>query len=226
MKIHALLNLYNDRMFLVSMLESVRDHVDSIIVADGAYALYYKEHLNFDADAKPWSTDGSLELLKIIDDLPQIQMLNCPNGEPWSDQCAKRTALLDAVPIDDWFIIIDADEMLVGDVEKGMDKIVKSGCIAAHAPLYNVGLDEARLYPAWHARIYQKFEGMHYFGTHWYLRDGYNRVIETSYPMKWVDDFVFAHLKWLKRIRKLVSHDDYMKTMKQHGWVEPKQVGK
>lgn len=224
MKVHALLNLYNDRMFLVPMLESMRDRVDNIIVADGAYQLYYKEHLNYNPNAKPWSTDGSLELIKCLPDLPPIQHISCPNNEPWPDQCAKRNALLDAVPIDDWLIIIDADEMLVGDVKTGMQRIEASGCIVGHAPLYNVGLDEARLFPAWHARIYQKTEGLHYYGTHWYLRDSFNRVVETNYPMKWINNFVFVHLKWLKSMGRLVSHDNYMRDMKRQGWVEPKQT--
>lgn len=224
MKVHALLNLYNDRMFLPAMLESIRERVDNIIVADGAYELYYKEHLKYNPDAKPWSTDGSLAFFKVIPDLPKTEWVPCPNSEPWSDQCTKRNALLNRVPVDDWFIIIDADEMIVGDMKTGLQKICDSGCIVGHAPIYNVGLDQSRLYPAWHARVYQKFDGMHYHGTHWYLRDGYNRIIETSYPMKWVNDFVFVHLKWLKKFGKLLSHDNYMSDIKKRGWLEPQQV--
>jgi len=224
MKVHALVNLYNDRMFLVPMLESIRQRVDSIIVADGAYELYYKEHLNFNPDAKPWSTDGSLELFKCVPDLPALQFIPCPSGKPWSDQCTKRNALLHAVPNDDWLIVIDADEMIVGDLETGLKNLHDSGCIVGHTPLYNVGLGMARLYPAWHARVYQKFEDMHYYGTHWYLRDGFNRVIETCYPVKWINDFVFVHLKWLKNFGKLASHDNYMQTIKKRGWLEPQHV--
>ena len=64
MPIHALLNVYNDRTFLGACLESLIDCVDSIIVADGAYRLYYEHYKQFDPQATPWSNDGTLEIIE------------------------------------------------------------------------------------------------------------------------------------------------------------------
>jgi hypothetical protein len=66
LKLHATINLYNDRQFLPACIESIAEYVDSVIVADGAYQLYYEEYKKFDKLAQPWSTDGSLEILHAV----------------------------------------------------------------------------------------------------------------------------------------------------------------
>ncbi len=220
MKIHILLNLYNDHTFLTAMLESVKNVADSIIVADGAYQLYYEHALEQNPNAKPYSTDGSLEIIQLLHNLPSTRIIKLPNNQPWTNQNAKRTALLEAVPIGDWFIIIDADQMLKGNVKEGLQTIMDSGCIAGRVPQYHAGLDEERLYTFDHPRIFKKVEGMHYRGTHWHLRDHYGRIIEGTYPMKWTDKFVFVHLKAFKDVEKLSMHQGYMDVMAKQGWLE------
>jgi len=224
MKVHALLNLYNDRTFLSAMLESIREHVDSIIVADGAYQVYYDTFLELHPDAKPWSTDGSLEIIEAFPELPPVTMIGCPDDKPWLNQAVKRTALLDAVPNGDWLIIIDADEMLIGDVDGGMFDIYKSGCVVAGTPYYNPGLDAAALRMRWHPWIYKKQEGMHYHMTHWYLSDRHGRIFEERYPVHWTDKFVWVHFKAFKQLKRTVSHQDYMKLLSPQGWLEPTKM--
>lgn len=222
MKVHALLNVYNDHTFISACLESIKDHVDTIIVADGAYDLYYQNYLHYDAHVKPWSTDGTIEIIQAFKGLPTRKIIRCPDEQPWKNQLTKRTSLLDAVPAGDWFIIIDADEMLKGDMQEGLETIFESGCAAGNVPLYNIGLDAERLHPYWHPRIFLKMEGMHYYGTHWQLRDKHNRIIESVYPLKWTDKFVFVHLKYLKQPTRVLPHRDYMRLLGDQGWLEPK----
>lgn len=224
MKVHVLLNIYNDCMFLSPMLNSIKDDADSIIVADGAYELYYKNYLEFDESAKPWSTDGSLEIVKAIKGLPETHILRCPDGKPWKNQCDKRNALVKAVPNDDWLIVMDADTMLYGDIATGLQNIFDSGCAVGNAPVYNVGLDESRIQPFWHPQMFLKMPGMHYSGTHWLLRDAFDRIIEAVYPIKSVDDFVMVHFKWLRSWARLTPHQKYMEQMSKQGWVEPRQI--
>ena len=123
-KIHVLINIYNDHVFLPLALSSVQYAADHIIVADGAYKQYYEEYIKYFPKAKPYSTDGSREMFDILKDLPSIKLIDPPNGEPWENQCVKRTALLDAVPEGDWFIILDSDEMIYGHLTDGMDEFV------------------------------------------------------------------------------------------------------
>ena len=202
-------------------LASVKQHVDDIIVADGSYELYYREYRKHHPDAKPWSTDGTLQMLQYIPDLPPIKLIECPDAKPWLNQCVKRTALLNEVPEGDWFIILDSDEMLFGKVETGLHKIMASGCIAGQVPLYNPGLDASMMKPFWHPRVFLKIDGMHYFRKHWLLRDYAGRVIEVDYPVTWTDSFVIAHLKAFKEEGRATPHYGYMEMMSEAGWIEP-----
>ena len=60
----ACINLYNDCQFLATCLESLKEHVDEIIIADGAYELYYRQFKEAYKKAEPWSTDGSLQIVE------------------------------------------------------------------------------------------------------------------------------------------------------------------
>lgn len=224
MPVHATINLYNDYPTLPLCLNSLAPHVDSIIVCDGAYQKYYEVMLqdkNFE-DAKPWSTDGSLEILKVIPKLPPIKLIECPDGKPWVNQCEKRTALVDAIPPGDWFIVIDSDEMLYGDPEYALNGIMNSGCIAGSFPIYNPGLDVGNMRPYWHPRVFLKLPGMHYSRKHWLLRDEHQRVIENEYPVHWTDEMVLTHLKVFRHGSRLNPHLGYMHMMSIDGWLEPK----
>jgi hypothetical protein len=222
MKTHVLINLYNDYSTLMMALHSVKHVVDDIIVADGAYRLYFKEFKKHFKEAKPWSTDGSLDILESMKPhLPPIKLIECPDGKPWMNQCVKRSALLDAVPEGDWFIVLDADEMLYGDAEYGLNIIQSSGCIAGVTPLYNPGLDASAMTPYWHPRVFLKLEGMHYARKHWLLQDEQKRVIEVCYPVKWTDEMVLVHLKIFRGKGRLMPHFGYMHMMSLDGWMEP-----
>ena len=224
MKIHATVMLYNDRTFLVAMLESIKDYVDSIIICDGAYKLYFETMLKHDPKLKPWSTDGSLKLIKLIDDKPETKIIKPPNGEPWLNQLVKRKAMLDAVPKGDWFLGIDCDEVLMGNPREAFEEVEQSGCVVGQFPIYHAGTDLDRLYMYWHPRLFQKVGGMHYFGTHWQLRDAYKRIIESSYPVKFTDKCVIAHLKLFKPASKVLKHEEYIEQIKNQGWIDPYQT--
>src|SRR5512138_3061755 len=110
--IHVLLSIYNDYSTLSMAVHSVRNIADHITVADGAYQKYYEVYRKSVPDAKPWSTDGSIGILKAIPDVaPKLKVIDSP-VDGWENQCVKRTALLDSVPEGEWFIVLDADEML------------------------------------------------------------------------------------------------------------------
>ncbi len=229
MRVIALLNIYNDRTFLGACLESLIDNVDELIVADGAYKLYYERFKEFDPKAKPWSTDGSLEIIKNFRGLPSLRIINPPPPAPnssleyscWENQAVKRTALINAVPNGDWFIVIDADVMLSGDVQEGFEQVYESGCLCANMPVYNPGLDMDRVHKQWHPCVFKKLPGMNYKGTHWHLRDQYNRIIEGTYPIYWVNCMALVHFKAFKSQSRLLPHENYMADLAERGWIEP-----
>jgi glycosyltransferase involved in cell wall biosynthesis len=221
-KIHALVCTYNDYPTLPLALDSVRDVVDSIIIADGAYKKYYDNFLKFDETVKPWSTDGTLGIIKSLEPiLPPVKLIGCPDGKPWQNQTVKRTAMLDAVPDRDWFVILDSDEMFFGNLKNALYEVMGSGCIAGCMPLFQPGLDENGVYMFWHPRIYLKLPGMYYERKHWLLCDFADRVIEATHPLWMTNQCVLAHFKIFRNMRRLAPHMSYMLDMSKSGWQEP-----
>lgn len=219
-----MLAVYNDYSTLPMAVNSIRDHCDFITVADGAYKLYYQTYKKSNKDAKPWSTDGSIEVLKAIPSIKdKLKIIDCPEGG-WANQCVKRTALLDSVPEGDWFIILDSDEIFYGDVELGLNEIMRSGCISGTTPLYNAGLDVSGFQPYWHPRVFLKLDGMHYDRKHWNLMDKDRRVVENHWPVKWTDAMVLTHLKVFRGHGRLAPHLGYMHMMSLDGWMEPEKI--
>ncbi len=220
--VHALVNTYNDYPTLTLALDSVKDSVDSIIVADGAYQKYYQTYKRFNKTAKPWSTDGTLGILKALEPtMPPLKLIEPPNGKPWVNQTVKRTALLNAVPNKDWFVILDSDEMFYGYLPNAVAEVQGSGCIAGCMPLFNPGLEQNAMIPIWHPRIFLKLPGMHYERKHWLLSDFANRVIEYTYPLWMTNQCVLAHFKIFRNMRRMAPHMSYMLDMSKQGWQEP-----
>jgi glycosyltransferase involved in cell wall biosynthesis len=215
----ACINLYNDCQFLATCLESIKEYVDEIIIADGAYELYYRQFKQAYPQAQPWSTDGSLQIIESLDGLPAVRILRCT--KPWLNQTVKRNALLDAVHPGEWFLIIDADEMLTGDIDEAFTEITESGCVLGRIPLVNVGLATDRMVYYWHPRLFLKMPGMHYDFTHWQLRDKANRIIENTYPVWWTSSCAMIHFKVFKTRSRLQPHREYMDQLGYRGWLEP-----
>lgn len=215
----AVINLYDDCQFLASCLESIKNHVDSIIIADGAYDLYLREYREQFPQAQPYSTDGSLEIIKALDLPPWTIITN--DRKPWLNQTVKRSALIDAVPDDEWFLIIDADEGLLGHVPEAFREIEESGCAVAQVPLVNLGADIDRMNYFWHPRFFLKTEKMHYDQAHWQLYDSAGRIIEHTYPIWFTQTCVMIHFKLLKAPSRLKPHQRYMEKLGYRGWAEP-----
>ena len=79
-------------------------------------------------------------------------------------------------------------------------------------PLYTPGLQQDRIIPRWHPRVFIKRPGMHYKGTHWHLRDKADRIIEEKYPLFFTDLAALVHLKSFKDNSRLIPHQNYMLT--------------
>jgi hypothetical protein len=221
MKLHATIMLYNDCTFLAATLESIKDVVDSIIVVDGAYELYLKHYKEFVPTANAWSTDGGLEIIERFPGKPETRVFKTKdNGTCWANQVEKRNFMINQVPDGDYFLGIDSDEMLMGDVQEALEKFYESGCVAAQFPLYTPGLNQDRIVPRWHPRIFQKKPGMHYEGTHWHLRDKFGRIIEEKYPLFYTDLMAVVHFKSFKDQTRLIPHQNYMCELAERGWTE------
>lgn len=221
---YAIIKIYNDVQFLSAVLESIKADVDAIVIADGAYKAYFAEYKKFIPNAQPFSTDGSIQVAQALTGLPDLTFLKVPAGG-WDNQVVKMNAMIAAVPLGEWLIDVNADEMLVGKIADGFREIEESGCCVGRVPLVNLGCDIDRLHQFWHPRVWKNAKGLglHFEGTHWQARDYAGRLIESDYPIWWTQQFVMAHLKPLKPWRRMEPHLAYMRGMKDRAWLEPQK---
>jgi glycosyltransferase involved in cell wall biosynthesis len=116
MAVIACVIVFNEETMLPGCLESIYDQVDRIVVVDGAYARFPHE--------APYSTEATREIARAYG----AEWVLCPEDaqgrpRPWATQVAKRNAYL-VGEIGDWYLIIDADNRLVGTLptpEPGYD---------------------------------------------------------------------------------------------------------
>lgn len=103
MKITAGLIHYNDLQSMKRTIESIYDHVDSIIAVDGKFSL---------RDGEDYSTDGSNEYLKSLDKVIMKKYIGYEHDKRniYMEEATKIKA--DAV------LIIDTDEYIEGDWNK------------------------------------------------------------------------------------------------------------
>jgi len=104
-RIIACIIVFNEVELLPDCLNSLLG-VDEIRIVDGAYRDFPHE--------KPWSTDGTIELVKEMQKTDgRIKLITCTN--PWKDEVEKRNAYFDSEDGDaNWYLQIDADEQVAG----------------------------------------------------------------------------------------------------------------
>ena len=122
-KIYACYLVYNSEETLSLSLSTIIYHVDKVIMVDGAFADY--QHIS------PQSTDHTKEIAeRICGD--KLIWIDCPskNGNfiPWIGQVAKRNAYLKLVPTTAWFLVMDADVIMIGDIKHAFQFLRKSTC--------------------------------------------------------------------------------------------------
>lgn len=102
---------YNDEIELIeNCFKSLKGKVDRILAVDGAYKEFPHD--------KPYSTNGALEIAK--------QYADCviETKEAWHDQATKRNQYLIHENENDYYFIIDADEVLSGNIPKDLKEDV------------------------------------------------------------------------------------------------------
>jgi hypothetical protein len=118
-KMYACYVIYNDAKLFRMSLYSIIDYVDKVVVVDGAWSSYpYGDH--------PESTDDPKSIAEQICG-DKLIWVDCQklNGRyiPWNNELEKRNEYLKRIPDDEFFLIIDSDTMLFGEMEKEFRKI-------------------------------------------------------------------------------------------------------
>src|SRR5512133_818427 len=125
-------------------LRSLKNVSDKVLAIDGAY----KEFPHEDFRSKKETIDAAKS---IADEVIEVT-------EPWADEPAKRNAYLKLKSEKDYYIMLDADEVIEGEKPKGL----------VH-PTYRISLSTLRdgiWYPCFYNRLFRHHRGMHYYLKH------------------------------------------------------------
>lgn len=168
--------VYDEERMLPGCLESLAGQVDRIVVVDGAYAHFPHE--------VPHSTDRTREVVECFG----AEWVPCPmgeDGEPraWERQPEKRSAYLVGAE-GDWYLRIDADERLVGELPEP-----RSGMVYALRVIWWRGY----LRP-WVPVLFEHRGQMRYEGAHCALFSDGRLISRLKGARQWEGAFLL-HLK-------------------------------
>lgn len=154
----ALINSWNDADTIKQCIESLKGF--EVHVFDGKYKDFPAESLH--------STDGTKELAKSLGAIVH-------DAVPDETQCQKRTRMMTVVPDGEYFLRIDADEILLNP--EVIPRVLKRDVYWAW--------EISNIYPDPFAkpRIYKKLHGMHISGRHHYFFDRNNDLIASDQYM-------------------------------------------
>lgn len=196
----AIMLFYNSAPFLSMTLNNINEHFDKVVMVDGPYIEYPHN--------SPHSDDGSIEMAKRIlgDKLTLVQ------GQVWNRK-DKHNAALDHVPDNEWWFIIDSDEMIFGDCRKHFQKLEsQTKFVRANIPCTNFKLCgdlthinneldfhhtnwEANFLYSGASRIFKKCKGMHY-NNHRDTPMIYDVPVHRTYPAYLMGDCHLLNLKF------------------------------
>lgn len=147
---------YNDMPLIQKCVESVIDHVDRIIAADGIFSDF--PHL---PEEPGYSTDGTLAYLSSLD--KEVILIRAPEMQ----EVEKRNEYLIAQP-GDWYLHLDTDEWVENpEVMRDLPDVD-----FLHCPMRR---EDGNV--SCYARLFRHVEGIHYEGLHHRLVDGQGRLI-------------------------------------------------
>lgn len=172
--------VFNEERMLAGCLESLQGKVDRCVVVDGAYLRYPHE--------VPWSTDRTREIV----DCYGADWVGCRLNEDeerraWWDQIEKRNAYLVGEE-GDWYLYIDADERLIGELPELVD-----------GQVYDIRVWSRGHRLAWaNSRLFQHRGRMRYEGAHYAIWS--DDVLLNSQPKVRIPP-VQCHLAHLTHLR-------------------------
>jgi hypothetical protein len=145
---------YNEEQFLSDWYESLAPHVDKIIAIDG--------QINGMPGDQAYSTDRSHQILGA-----RSKVDNFATNVVWPDEQTKRSAYLVGAP-GDWYVVVDADELLVNGDELYDEIDSLEGTPHDFAQIRVIGYGADRLA----GRVFRHQVGLKYMHRHFWLGIG------------------------------------------------------
>ena len=122
-KIHAMLIIYNEAQFIGQTIKAV-DWCDQVVIMDGGYQGF--------PNAQPQSTDGTIEIIRNLQQKQDnIKYLTL---DKLSNRWLKEAEAMKHIPIGDYILRLDGDEVLEGRHELLRDYMIDTNLL----PLYQI----------------------------------------------------------------------------------------
>jgi len=119
MKVGTIINVYNEIEWIETCIKSVIDHVDELVITEGAYGMA------MNVGAAPRSTDGTLDVLEKYKSKSNVTVLH----ENEFEQCFQLNKGLEVLKNKkvDWLLMVDADEIWEPTAIKIIKNYMKMG---------------------------------------------------------------------------------------------------
>jgi hypothetical protein len=123
-KIHAMFNIYEEKTNIIAALNSIAPYVDKVWIFDGTVKQFpAKPDWNSYAEA-PASRDGTLELVKDWQRKARTPSSIYESKEIWEDESIKKNFLLNKIPVGDYVIQLDGDELFFATAGLNLRQLV------------------------------------------------------------------------------------------------------
>lgn len=196
-KLWALISVYNNDETIYDCLDAVSKFCDSIIIIEGCWIGY---------DSPLHSTDKTMrEIMRFISNQSidmkcQVKVLMTTEK---LHQYIQRQLLLEEVPVGDWFLVIDSDEIF-SSWAQDTHVLLESLKDARGLRIYSYDEVDKNKIP--HLidlpKIYRKTQGMQYTQNHRYLNDSDGPIIYNPKNFPEAPIFCFLHKGAFKKERK------------------------
>lgn len=191
MRLIGCLNVYQEAGFLEATLRALKRCVDLTVVVDGAYE-HYPHH-------RPLSDDGTIDIAKQLADV----VITRPTA--WPTEVVKRNAYLIGKP-GDWYLMNDADEVLVGDLDRSL--------LTDNATGYQLNMlrPPYPLMPIF--RLFKHVDGLQYKEAHnllWSPTTGY--MLPESFPV--INSPTFEHFTDNRDAERVLAKGTYYRWLQE-----------
>ncbi|MEM4342520.1 MAG: hypothetical protein QXF97_08260, partial [Candidatus Caldarchaeum sp.] len=206
------MSVFNEAEWIERAILSVGNHVDRIIILDGAYENFMKvNNLDFFL-----SNDETREKIARAAAHVTASISFIQPERPWRNELEKRSYFFNYGWRGDWFFILDGNEECVGDVAAGMSQVRQ---LDAFAAAVKVVMPDGQWFTPHRFLSWQP--KMRYERNHWTIKGkwyGINFVSADPDPYPLITDFHIVNHSHTGVRREM--RDRYVEFMNKRGWAE------
>jgi len=179
-KIWAVVSYYDEEYYIMQSLISIAPFVDGFILVDGAY---YGTKPTFSTDrtneliglfARTFGEGKTFKWYCSYDTFPTLIQFDFGlhkriTDKGWESEMEKRQFAIEQVPVGDWILIHDADELALGVPDLFRDEVSGRKDLSRHV----ISMESYGIGDWWHTpRVLKRTKKMSYQQNHWTILYG------------------------------------------------------